>query len=74
MSEFPEETEQELGIGRHAAEMERRKRIVANLKRRGFDQTYAIRGAGIRPKCSQCESLVINGIACHEKGCPNARS
>lgn len=22
--------------------------------------------------CSQCEALVINGIACHETGCPHA--
>lgn len=23
------------------------------------------------PKCDQCDSLVINGIYCHEGGCPN---
>jgi hypothetical protein len=21
-------------------------------------------------KCDQCEALVINGVACHETGCP----
>lgn len=23
-------------------------------------------------KCNQCEMLSINGVACHEHGCPNA--
>jgi len=22
-------------------------------------------------RCSQCEALVINGVPCHEHGCPN---
>lgn len=26
------------------------------------------------PKCDQCESIVINGLHCHEHGCPNSRS
>lgn len=25
------------------------------------------------PKCDQCEQLRINGIVCHEIGCPNAK-
>ena len=25
-------------------------------------------------KCDQCEMLSINGVACHETGCPNARA
>jgi hypothetical protein len=24
-------------------------------------------------KCDQCEMVSINGIACHETGCPNSR-
>lgn len=24
-------------------------------------------------KCNQCEALVINGVFCHETGCPNQR-
>lgn len=24
-------------------------------------------------RCDQCEMLSINGVACHETGCPNAR-
>ena len=23
-------------------------------------------------KCNQCDSLAINGILCHETGCPNS--
>lgn len=44
-----------------------------HLLAQGFDETYIHRNAGVRPKCSQCEALVINGIATHEIGCPNAR-
>jgi hypothetical protein len=25
------------------------------------------------PKCDQCDSAYINGIYCHEHGCPNSR-
>jgi len=46
------------------------------LQARGFDRTTVIRGRGVptryRPACSQCEVLVINGLACHETGCPHA--
>ena len=24
-----------------------------------------------RVRCSQCEAAVINGVPCHENGCPN---
>lgn len=24
-------------------------------------------------RCNQCEMVSINGVACHETGCPNAR-
>lgn len=46
--------------------------LLASLKARGFDRSTVepfTRGAWVR--CSQCEALVINGIACHETGCPN---
>ena len=23
------------------------------------------------PKCNQCDSMTINGVYCHERGCPN---
>jgi hypothetical protein len=37
----------------------------------GFDSSELAKGF-VRVRCSQCESLVINGIATHEHGCPNA--
>lgn len=44
------------------------------LRQRGFDQTTYDRRTGYyRPRCSQCQALVINGVACHETGCPNSR-
>ena len=39
------------------------------LEAHGFDAIAPGRFA--RPKCSQCEALVINGVATHEIGCPN---
>lgn len=36
------------------------------LHARGFDLSV-----GRRVRCSQCEAMVINGISCHETGCPN---
>jgi hypothetical protein len=42
-----------------------------NLIRRGFDLTDHTRSRFARPRCSQCEVLVINGVACHETGCPH---
>ena len=44
-----------------------------SLKARGFDkchkstETFGATVVG----CSQCQALVINGVACHESGCPN---
>lgn len=47
---------------------------LANLVRRGFDLSAVDEDdRHLRVRCSQCESLVINGIACHEEGCPNQR-
>ena len=38
---------------------------------------WAERGFGVRPdgrvSCTQCEALVINGVPCHETGCPNMK-
>ena len=28
----------------------------------------------MRIRCDSCEMVSINGIACHETGCPNARA
>jgi phage FluMu protein Com len=27
-----------------------------------------------RIRCTQCEALMINGIFCHELGCPNTKA
>lgn len=51
-------------------------RRMAELKRKGFDRSATVFGRPnlLTPRCSQCEALVINGVACHERGCPNAKS
>ena len=39
----------------------------------GFDKSIAVEHEHVRVVCSQCQALVINGVATHEHGCPNAR-
>lgn len=52
----------------------RKARLVRKLKARGFDLTSGVRGSDtVYVRCSRCEALVINGIAAHERGCPNSR-
>lgn len=45
------------------------------LRKRGFDESYVHtdedKNKSVRVKCSQCAALVLNGVACHERGCPN---
>jgi hypothetical protein len=44
------------------------------LRNLGFDlSTYDRMSRSYRVRCSQCEALVINGVPCHERGCPNER-
>lgn len=39
----------------------------------GFDLTERVGHKNqYRIRCSQCEAVAINGVACHERGCPNA--
>lgn len=46
---------------------------LSNLRARGFDlSTHIPFTSQYRVKCSCCEALAINGVACHERGCPNA--
>lgn len=46
---------------------------TAWLKRHGFDESEYDRAAQcLRVRCSQCQALVIQGLPCHERGCPNA--
>lgn len=44
------------------------------LRSQGFDLTTYDRSTGrYIVRCSQCEAVVINRIACHEQGCPNRK-
>ena len=46
-----------------------------DLRRRKFDRSAYDRSTRTHHVgCSQCAALVINGVACHETGCPNARA
>ncbi len=50
------------------------KGVLQSLRRRGFDKSEYNRSSGRHHvRCSQCEALVINGMACHETGCPNEK-
>jgi len=55
---------------------------LESLRTRGFDLSYVLPASRkqrqfrtgsttVQVRCSQCEALVINGIAAHETGCPN---
>lgn len=41
------------------------------LIERGFDNCTVRDSVSIKIRCSQCQATVINGVACHETGCPN---
>lgn len=42
------------------------------LHDQGFDLSVAEPEEGtIKVRCSGCAALVINGVPCHERGCPN---
>lgn len=45
---------------------------LQQLKSSGFDLTTHIAFTrNYRIACSQCQALAINGVPCHELGCPN---
>lgn len=53
---------------------------LAALHADGFDQSFPVGrddsgrfSKAIRVKCSKCEALCINGVACHETGCTNSK-
>lgn len=46
------------------------KQRVVKFKCMGFDDTYSRNGI-VHLSCSQCQAIGINGVACHERGCPN---
>jgi hypothetical protein len=44
------------------------------IRDQGFDQSRVSSDRnGVAVRCSQCEAMVINGVPCHEQGCPNAK-
>lgn len=48
------------------------KSLAQRLRDKGFDQSKYDRSDGTtRVGCSQCAAVVINGVPCHETGCPN---
>jgi hypothetical protein len=50
-----------------------RSNVLARLRARGFDRAYHIPFTKTyHVGCSQCAALAINGVACHETGCPRA--
>ena len=50
-----------------------RRSTTQSLKVQGFDLTKFNRSTGHWDvRCSQCQALVINNTATHERGCPNA--
>ena len=49
-------------------------KTAERLRRRGFDKAHVDRGSGyVRVGCSQCSACAVNGVAIHERGCPNDR-
>lgn len=53
--------------------LEQRIKLRRQLRKQGFDQTLSFKSGIVRPKCSQCVATVIQGMACHETGCPNQK-
>lgn len=49
----------------------KQQQILNSLVERGFDTSYPSGRVGVTVRCSQCEACAINGVACHETGCPN---
>lgn len=48
---------------------------LSNLISLGFDRSANTFGREnlLSVACSQCESMVINGVPTHERGCPNTK-
>jgi hypothetical protein len=47
------------------------RRVAAQCRRRGFDLARCDGAGGVDLGCSQCLAVAINGVPCHERGCPN---
>jgi len=52
-------------------------KLAEKTRRRGFDKSHVntndLGQKSVIVGCSQCAALVINGVGCHETGCPNTR-
>lgn len=52
-------------------------KLAADLRKQGFDKSHVdtddsgFKSAAVR--CSQCQAVVVNGIAIHERSCPNEK-
>lgn len=53
--------------------------LIERLENRGFDackfsgpEDPGTDDHSVDLGCSQCQATAINGLACHEHGCPNA--
>lgn len=46
--------------------------LLGSLLEGGFDASHRADEGGVWVGCHRCEALVINGVATHERGCPNA--
>ena len=44
---------------------------LETLENLGFDNSSENDDGTVSVACSGCDALVINGTACHERGCPN---
>ena len=55
--------------------------ILEDVLSRGFDKSSRVGRddtgrfcKGVHVRCSQCDAVVINGVAAHERTCPNEPS
>lgn len=50
-----------------------KRKLAARLRGEGFKTSYDKDSLGVRVTCSQCQAMVIQGVAVHERGCPNEK-
>lgn len=48
-------------------------KTLAALIASGFNRSVRTGTKRYQVRCDSCEASVINGVACHERGCPNAQ-
>lgn len=47
--------------------------VAERLEALGFDLSKPAPDGSWQVACSCCEALAINGLPCHETGCPNSK-